>query len=83
MTLSLFRGCEQRASLIGPRAVVIALANAAGLAWRYCADDRLAAIDHSSEAVLLAATAGYVVERVCSLCASQKRGKCPAHRVPA
>lgn len=83
MNLTLHRGCEQRASLVGPRALIDRVALASGLVSRECVDDRLRAIDHASEPVLLDALATAGVEPVtptCALCASMRRGKCAAHR---
>lgn len=83
LPLTLHRGCEQHASLVGPAAIVDTIARTSGLVSRECVDDLRHAIDHADERVLHDAItrAGCdPVASTCALCDSMRRGKCAAHR---
>jgi len=81
--LHIGRGLESRATLAGPRDVVEAIGAALGLSVRGCGDDRIAAIDHPSDAVLFDAArlAGHdSVPWFCNLCDAARSGVCVVHR---
>lgn len=81
--LAILRGNERAAWLLGPRAVIDAIATAANLPARDCADDRARVIEHASEDALDAAcvAAGYASPpRTCTLCDASERGACVVHR---
>ena len=83
--LAILRGHERAAWLLGPRAVIDAIAAASGLVARDCADDRARVIEHAHEDALAAAcvAAGYASPpRTCTLCDASERGACVVHRRP-
>ena len=71
-----------RSWLVGPTALVDAIAHAAGLPSRECVDDRRRVIEHESEAVLVAAAraAGHDVRPTCALCEASRSEPCPYHQ---
>lgn len=82
MTLTIRRASERCAWLLGPGAIIDAIAHAAkaaDLTSRAATDDRLRVIAHPSEAVLVAACValGYDVRPTCALC---EAGVCSVHR---
>jgi len=81
--LTILRGNERAAWLLGPRDVIDAIATVANLTARDCADDRARVIEHASEDALDAAcvAAGYASPpRTCTLCEASERWACVVHR---
>ena len=81
--LLIHRSTEGHATLLGPRPVVDAIADASGLDARDCADDMLRAIDAEHEATLrhIASLVGHHdVPWGCTLCEASRSGTCHVHR---